>query len=30
LDGRQHLRLVKAAKPDLSAYGNLLSQGGGR
>jgi len=30
LDGRKHLRLVKAAKPDLSAYGNLLSQGGGR
>jgi transposase len=30
LEGRQHLRLVKAAKPDLSAYQNLLSQGGGR
>jgi transposase len=30
LDGRKHLRLVKAAKPDLSACGNLLSQGGGR
>jgi transposase len=30
LDGRKHLRLVKAAKPDLSAYGNLLSQGGAR
>lgn len=30
LDGRKHLRLVKAAKPDLSAYRNLLSPGGGR
>ncbi len=30
LDGREHLRLVKAAQPDLSAYGTLLSQGGAR
>ena len=30
LDGRKHLRLVKAAQPDLSAYGHLLSKGGGR
>jgi hypothetical protein len=30
LDGRKHLCLVKAAKPDISAYGNLLSQGGAR
>jgi transposase len=30
LEGRKHLRLVKAAKPDLSAYQNLLSKGGGR
>jgi len=30
LEGRKHLRLVKAAKPDLSAYRNLLSKGGGR
>jgi len=30
LDGRKHLRLVKAAKPDIAAYGNLLSQGGAR
>ena len=30
LDGCKHLRLVKAAKPDLSAYRNLLSQGGAR
>jgi transposase len=30
LDGRKHLRLVKAAQPDLSAYGNLLSKGGVR
>lgn len=30
LDGRPHLRLVKVAQPDLSAYGNLLSPGGGR
>ncbi len=28
LDGRQHLRLVKVAKPDLSLYGTLLSEGG--
>jgi transposase len=28
LDGRQHLRLVKIAQPDLSAYGTLLSKGG--
>jgi hypothetical protein len=28
LDGRNHLRLVKAAKPDLSAYGHLLLKGG--
>jgi transposase len=27
LDGRKYLRLVKAAKPDLSAYGTLLSKG---
>ena len=27
LDGRKHLRLVKVAKPDLSAYGTLLSKG---
>jgi hypothetical protein len=30
LDGRKHLRLVKTAKPDLSAYGTLLSKGGFR
>ena len=30
LDGRKHLRLVKVGKLDISAYGNLLSQGGGR
>jgi len=30
LDGVKHLRLVKAAKPDLSAYRNLLSKGGVR
>ncbi len=30
LDGREHLRLVQAAQPDLSAYGSLLSQGGVR
>jgi hypothetical protein len=30
LDGRKHLRLVKTAKPDLSAYGALLSKGGVR
>ena len=30
LDDRKHLRLVKTAKPDLSAYGTLLSKGGGR
>jgi hypothetical protein len=28
LDGRKHLRLVKAAKPDLSGYRTLLSKGG--
>jgi transposase len=28
LDGRQHLRLVKVAKPDLSLYGTLLPEGG--
>jgi hypothetical protein len=28
LDGRQHLRLVKVAKPDLSLYSTLLSEGG--
>jgi len=28
LDGRKHLRLVKVGKPDLSAYRNLLTQGG--
>ena len=27
LDGRKHLRLVKTAKPDLSAYATLLSKG---
>jgi len=30
LEGRKHLCLVKPAKPDLSAYRNLLSKGGGR
>ena len=30
LDGCKHLRLVKVGKPDLSAYRNLLSNGGGR
>jgi len=30
LDGRKHLRLVKIAKPDLSAYRTLLSKGGVR
>ena len=30
LDGCKHLRLVKVGKPDLSAYRNLLSQGGAR
>ena len=30
LDGCKHLRLVQMAKPDLSAYGTLLSKGGGR
>jgi transposase len=30
LDGRKHLRLVKVGKPDISAYGNLRSQGGER
>jgi transposase len=30
LDGCRHLRLVKVGKPDLSAYRNLLSQGGVR
>lgn len=30
LDGCKHLRLVKVEKPDISAYGNLLSQGGAR
>jgi hypothetical protein len=28
LDGRKHLRLVKAVKPDLLAYEALLSKGG--
>jgi transposase len=28
LDGHKHLRLVKVGKPDLSAYRNLLTQGG--
>jgi hypothetical protein len=28
LDGRQHLRLVKVTKPDLSLYKTLLSEGG--
>lgn len=28
LDGREHLRLVKVAGPDLSVYKNLLSVGG--
>jgi hypothetical protein len=30
LDGCKHLRLIKIAKPDLSAYRNLLAQGGAR
>ncbi len=30
LDGCKHLRLIKVKKPDLSAYRNLLSQGGAR
>ena len=30
LDGCKHLRLIKASKPDLSAYRNLLSPGGTR
>ena len=30
LDGCKHLRLVKVGKPDLSAYRDLLSQGGVR
>ena len=30
LDGCKHLRLIKASKPDLSAYRNLLSPGGAR
>jgi transposase len=29
LDGRQHLRLVNLAKPDISLYSTLLSPGGG-
>jgi hypothetical protein len=28
LDGREHLRLVKVTRPDLSAYQELLSCGG--
>ena len=28
LDGRQHLRLVKVGKPDLSLYSTLLPEGG--
>ncbi len=28
LDGREHLRLVKVARPDLSGYEDLLSRGG--
>jgi transposase len=28
LDGREHLRLVKVARPDISAYKDLLSRGG--
>jgi transposase len=28
LDGHKHLRLVKVGKPDLAAYGDLLSQEG--
>ncbi len=28
LDGQKHLRLVKAGKPDLAAYGDLLSEEG--
>jgi transposase len=28
LDGREHLRLVKVARPDLSAYKDLFSRGG--
>jgi hypothetical protein len=30
LDGREHLRRVKVAAPDASAYGALLGGGGGR
>ena len=30
LDGCKHLRMVKAGKPDLSAYRDLLSQGGAK
>ena len=30
LDGREHLRLVKVARPDISAYQDLLSRGGSR
>jgi hypothetical protein len=30
LDGCKHLRRVKVVKPDLSAYRNLLAQGGVR
>jgi transposase len=30
LDGCKHLRLIKVTKPDLSAYRNLLAQGGAR
>jgi hypothetical protein len=28
LDGREHLRLVKVAEPQISAYQDLLSRGG--
>jgi hypothetical protein len=28
LDGREHLRLVKVAGPDIAAYQDLLAQGG--
>jgi transposase len=30
LEGREHLRLVKVARPDLSAYQHLIGQGGPR
>ncbi len=30
LDGREHLRLVKVARPDIAAYQDLLAQGGAK